>query len=58
MLEVASYIKRISNLPQDVHLMVQDVKRGIEDFSSVEPNIITFHYEATDKPLEMIKYIN
>ena len=42
MLEVSSYIKRISNLPLDVHLMVEDVKKGIDDFSSIEPNIITF----------------
>ena len=26
MLEYASFIKRISNLPMDVHLMVEDVK--------------------------------
>lgn len=46
MLEYSSYIKRISNLPIDVHLMVEDVKQGIDDFSGVEPNIITFHLEA------------
>ena len=27
MLENSSYIKRISNLPLDVHLMVEDVKK-------------------------------
>ena len=32
MLETSSYIKRISNLPMDVHLMISDVKKGIEDF--------------------------
>ena len=46
MLEFSSYIKRISNLPIDVHLMVKDVKTAIEDFSVVEPNIITFHLES------------
>ena len=46
MLEYASYIKRISNLPLDVHLMVENVKEAINDFLSVEPNIITFHLEA------------
>ena len=46
MLEYSSYIKRISNLPMDVHLMVEDVETGIEVFSAVEPNIITFHLEA------------
>ena len=60
MLEYAGYIKRISNLPQDVHLMVEDVKQAILDFSGVEPNIITFHYEACkdgQEVMEMIQYI-
>ena len=60
MLEYASYIKRISNLPLDVHLMVEDVKSAIDDFLSVEPNIITFHLEACkskEEVFELIKYI-
>ena len=60
MLEYASYIKRISNLPLDVHLMVEDVKLAIDDFLSVEPNIITFHLEACkdkDEVYEIINYI-
>jgi len=60
MLEYSSYIKRISNLPIDVHLMVEDVKNGIEEFSAVEPNIITFHLEACkdkDEVMENIRRI-
>ena len=60
MLEYASYIKRISNLPLDIHLMVEDVKDAIDDFSAVEPNIITFHYEACknkEEVYENIRYI-
>ena len=60
MLEYSSYIRRISNLPLDVHLMVNDVKKAIDDFSAVEPNIITFHLEACKDEKEVfenIKYI-
>ena len=57
MLEYSSYIKRISNLPMDVHLMVQDIKSAVEDFSAVEPNIITFHVEACDDKDEVLKNI-
>ena len=60
MLELSSYIKRISNLPLDVHFMVQDVISAIEDFSVVEPNIMTFHLEACkskEQVFEMIKQI-
>ena len=66
MMEYSSYIKRISNLPLDVHLMVEDVRGAIDDFLSFEPNIITFHLESiknSDKEkkkeeiLNIIKYI-
>ena len=60
MLENASYIKRISNLPLDVHLMVEDIKEAIDDFLAIEPNIITFHLEACkskEEVYQMIQYI-
>lgn len=57
MLEYASYIKRISNLPLDIHLMVEDVNSAIEDFIAVEPNIITFHYEACKNKGEVMQII-
>lgn len=54
----SDYIKRISNLPQDIHLMVEDVKTAINDFLPVEPNIITFHYEACKNKEEVKEIIN
>ena len=57
MIEYSSYIKRISNLPLDIHLMVEDVETGIEVFSAVEPNIITFHLEACKNKEEVMKNI-
>ena len=58
MLQYSSYIKRISNLPLDVHLMVEDIKTAIDDFLSIEPNIITFHYEACKDKKEVYQTIN
>ena len=58
MLEYSSYIKRISNLPLDVHLMVEDIKEAIDDFLAVMPNIITFHYEACKDKNEVYELIN
>lgn len=46
MYEYANTIKQISNVPLDVHLMVENVKENIERYIPLEPNIITFHYEA------------
>lgn len=60
MFEYASYIKRISNLPLDIHLMVENVKEVADEFLAVEPNIITFHYEACKDKKEVfdnVKYI-
>ena len=57
MQEYASYIKRISNLPLDIHLMVENIDEAINDFLSVDPNIITFHYEACKSKEEVMKYI-
>ena len=58
MLENSGYIKRISNLPIDVHLMVEDVKSAINDFFSIEPNIITLHLEACKNKNEVFENIN
>lgn len=58
MLEYSSYIRRISNLPMDIHLMIEDVETGIEVFSAVQPNIITFHLEACKTHDEIMNNIN
>ena len=58
MLEYASYIKRISNLPMDVHLMVKEIRKAVDDFSAVEPNIITFHLEACENEQKVKENIN
>ena len=38
--------------------MVKDIKKGVEDFSAVEPNIITFHLEACKNKEEVMEMIN
>ena len=58
MLECTSYIKRISNLPLDVHLMVDDIKKAIDDFCVCDPNTITFHLEACKDENQVFEFIN
>lgn len=43
--------------PLDVHLMVSDIKKYIDDYSDLNPEYITFHYEATVDPANVIAYI-
>lgn len=45
------------NKPLDVHLMVSNVKKYVDDFSTLNPEYITFHLEAVDNVDEMIEYI-
>ena len=58
MYEYSNIIKQISNLPLDVHLMVEDIKPHIEKYIPLEPSIITFHYEACKNKEEVLELIN
>lgn len=58
MLELSSYVRRISNMPLDVHLMVKDVETAINVFGPVEANLMTFHLEACKDAEEVFKFIN
>ena len=42
---------------KDVHLIVNDVKKYIDDFKIINPTYITFHYEAVDNIFDTIRYI-
>jgi len=56
----ASSIKQISNVPLDVHLMVEDVKAYIDEYIPLNPLFITIHYEACKNKKqvkEMLEYI-
>ena len=54
--EIKSYLSDTKK-PKDIHLMVNNPKKYIKQYISLKPEIITFHYEATNNPLELIKYI-
>lgn len=55
---VIKFIKKHSQKPLDVHLMIQEPGRYIEDFKSVGADIITVHQEACahlDRTIQLIK---
>ena len=56
--EYCGYMKSVSTLPLDVHLMVEDVKKYVDIYLNYEPNIITFHIEAVKNEEEAIQLIN
>ncbi len=46
---VVKSIKAVTHLPLDVHLMIENPKKYIDDFANAGADIITFHYEAVEK---------
>lgn len=39
-------VRRCSNLPLDIHLMIENPGRYLADFAAAQPEFITVHYEA------------
>ncbi|MDR4506952.1 MAG: ribulose-phosphate 3-epimerase [Candidatus Brocadiaceae bacterium] len=52
-------IKRITSVPLDIHLMIENPERYIQAFANAagSGDIITFHIEAAKKPKEVISLI-
>ena len=50
-------ITRLTTKPKDIHLMVSDVKKYIDEFSKMNPEFLTFHYEAVSEVSSVINYI-
>ena len=48
---------KLTNKPMDVHLMVNNPDKYIDDLSMLNVNNITFHLEATKKPMDIINHI-
>ncbi|MCM1338524.1 MAG: ribulose-phosphate 3-epimerase [Muribaculaceae bacterium] len=43
---VVKSLRKVTDLPLDVHLMIENPEKYIEDFAKAGADIITFHYEA------------
>ncbi len=51
------YLLKNTIKPKDVHLMVSDVLKYIDDFKRINPEYITFHLEAVSNPNKIITYL-
>ena len=51
-------LRKESNLFFDVHLMITEPERYLEDFAKAGADMITFHVEATEKAEECIEKIH
>ena len=50
-------IKHISNQFFDCHLMIVHPEEAVDDYIKAGADLVTFHYEATDDPKSLIRYI-
>lgn len=50
-------LRKTTSLPLDVHLMITKPERYIEEFIQSGADIVTFHPEASENPLEALKLI-
>jgi ribulose-phosphate 3-epimerase len=46
--DIVSAFRRLTDLPLDVHLMIEEPSRYVERFIAAEPETITFHVEASE----------
>ena len=54
---VVKSIRKSTKLPLDVHLMIENPEKYLDDFVFAGSDIITFHYEAVKEPLKLISKI-
>lgn len=50
-------IQKVSKVPLDVHLMVQNPTLFVEHFLPLKPKFITFHLEAESHPIRLCEYL-
>jgi ribulose-phosphate 3-epimerase len=55
---IVAAIRKLTKLPLDVHLMMQNPLQYIDDFADAGADIITFHAEAVGDPLPVIERIH
>ncbi|MBP3924904.1 ribulose-phosphate 3-epimerase [bacterium] len=54
---VVKSIKKVSNIPLDVHLMIENPAKYAESFIQAGADILTFHYEAMKSENEILQLI-
>lgn len=54
---VVASIRKVTDMPLDVHLMIENPEKYIEVFAKAGADILTFHYEAASDVKAIIKKI-
>lgn len=54
---VVKAIKKVSKLPLDVHLMIEQPEKYVDEFIKAGSDYLTIHVESTEKPLDVLRKI-
>ncbi len=52
-----SNLKKHTDIPLDVHLMIEKPENSLEDYIKIQPEYIVIHYESTRFPARSLKLI-
>lgn len=55
--KIVADLRRLSTLPFDCHLMIDEPERYVAEFRKAGADIITFHYEATSHAHRLLGYL-
>ena len=56
-MKIVADLRRLTKLPFDCHLMIEEPERYVEAFRGAGADIITFHYEATPHQHRLLRFI-
>jgi ribulose-phosphate 3-epimerase len=54
---IVAAVRRLSDLPLDVHLMISEPARYVAEFIEAGADVVTIHAEAVDDPRELLTQI-
>lgn len=54
---VVKAIKKVAKIPLDVHLMIENPEKYVDEFIKAGSDYLTIHVESTKNPLEVLKKI-
>ncbi len=54
---VVKAIKKVAEIPLDVHLMIEEPEKYVDEFIKAGSDYLTIHVESTQKPLDVLRQI-
>jgi ribulose-phosphate 3-epimerase len=55
--KIVKDLRKLTNLPFDCHLMIEEPERYVDAFRDAGADIITFHYEATPHQHRLVQHL-